>query len=141
MRTHEHAAAAATNAGDTSVSARRILIADDYPNAAESLARWLRRMGNEVHTAVDGKEALEIAEKLRPEVVLLDLGMPKINGYEAAERIRSQAWGREMVLVALTGWGQDEDRERTSLAGFNIHLVKPIDYGRLATLLQTLEER
>jgi CheY-like chemotaxis protein len=125
----------------TSVMPRRILIVDDYPNAAESLARWLRRMGNEVEIALDGLQAVEAAERLRPEIVLLDIGLPKLNGYEVAKKIRSQSWGREMVLVALTGWGQEEDRHRTSVAGFDVHLVKPVDHVQLATVLGAFEAR
>jgi PAS domain S-box-containing protein len=125
----------------TSVMPRRILIVDDYPNAAESLARWLRRMGNEVEIALDGLQAVEAAERLRPEIVLLDIGLPKLNGYEVAKKIRSQSWGREMVLVALTGWGQEEDRHRTSVAGFDVHLVKPVDHVQLATVLGASEAR
>lgn len=117
---------------------RRILIVDDYPNAAESLARWLRRLGNEVQTALDGFEAVAAAEAFRPQVVLLDLGMPKLNGYETAQRIRDQSWGKQMTLVALTGLGQEEDRERTREAGFDAHLVKPVDNGKLAEILQSL---
>ena len=124
-----------------SAVSHRILVVDDYPNAAESLARWLRRMGNEVHTALDGLEGIEAAEMLRPEVVLLDIGMPKLNGYEAARRIRAQPWGKEIVLVALTGWGQAEDRQRTQAAGFDVHLVKPIDHRQLTALLSGLATR
>jgi CheY-like chemotaxis protein len=120
---------------------RRILVVDDYPNAAESLARWLRRMGNEVHTALDGLEGVEAAEMFRPEVVLLDIGMPKLNGYEAAQRTRAQPWGKDIVLVALTGWGQAEDRQRTQAAGFDLHLVKPIDHSQLTGLLAGLTAR
>jgi PAS domain S-box-containing protein len=121
-----------------SAPARRILVVDDYPNAAESLARWLRRMGNEVQTALDGLEGVQAAEAFRPQVVLLDIGMPKLDGYEAARRIRAQPWGKQILLVAVTGWGQAEDRQRTQAAGFDVHLVKPIDHSQLTTLLGTL---
>jgi PAS domain S-box-containing protein len=120
---------------------RRILVVDDYPNAAESLARLLRWMGNEVRTALDGLEGVEAAETFRPEVILLDIGMPRLNGYEAAARIRAQPWGKQIVLIALTGWGQAEDRQRTQAAGFDVHLVKPIDHGQLTILLASLAAR
>jgi CheY-like chemotaxis protein/two-component sensor histidine kinase len=126
---------------DKAMIPRRILIVDDYPNAAESLARLLRWMGNEVRTALDGLEGVEAAETFRPEVILLDIGMPRLNGYEAAARIRAQPWGKQIVLIALTGWGQAEDRQRTQAAGFDVHLVKPIDHGQLTILLASLAAR
>jgi CheY-like chemotaxis protein len=115
---------------------RRILIADDYPNAAESLARWLRRCGNDVRTALDGPQALDQAERFRPEIVLLDLGMPKLTGYEVARCLRQQPWGADVLIVALTGWGQEEDRRRTREAGFDAHLIKPIKHDEITSLLQ-----
>ena len=78
---------------------------------------------------------MEVAEKFHPELMLLDIGLPKLNGYEVARRIRQQAWGREMILVALTGWGQDDDRRRSQEAGFNFHLVKPVELAALEKLL------
>jgi len=108
-------------------SARRVLVVDDNQDGAESLAMFLQIGGHEVHTAYDGEEAVAAAETFRPEVVLLDIGMPKLNGYEACRRIRSSAWGRDMVLIAQTGWGQEEDKRRTKEAGFDDHLVKPVD--------------
>ncbi len=89
---------------------RRILVADDNRDAVESLATMLRYSGNEVHTASDGIEAVELAEALLPDVVLMDIGMPRLNGREATRRIRAQAWGKRMVVIALTGWGQEADR-------------------------------
>ena len=115
---------------------RRILVVDDYPSAAESLARRLKRFGNEVETALDGFEGIKRAETFRPDIVLLDIGMPKLNGYKTAQRIREQPWGRDMVLIAFTGWGQEEDRQRTREAGFDAHLVKPVDYTKLSELLE-----
>jgi CheY-like chemotaxis protein len=121
----------------TAVS-RRILIADDYPNAALSMARRLIVAGYEVETASDGFQAIEAAEKFRPDIVLLDISMPKLNGYETARRIRAQAWGLEMAIVALTGWDEEEDRQRSRDAGFDAHLVKPVGEKALAQLLATL---
>jgi CheY-like chemotaxis protein/two-component sensor histidine kinase len=123
------------------VPSRRILVADDYPGAAESLARWLRRFGHEVRTAVDGLQAVEVAKIMRPEVMLLDIGMPKLNGYDAAREIRAQPWGKQMVLIALTGWAREEDRQRTREAGFDGHLAKPLSYPLLASSLRDFPRR
>ena len=117
---------------------RRILVVDDNRDSAESLADLLKLTGNETHTAHDGLEAVEAAATFRPGVVLLDIGLPKMNGYEAARKIRAQPWGKGMVLVALTGWGQDEDRRKSKEAGFDGHLVKPVDLAALTKLLAEL---
>ena len=85
-------------------------------------------VGHETHTAHDGVEALDVAERVRPDAVLLDIGLPKLNGYEVCRRIREQPWADDLVIVALTGWGQDEDRQRSLEAGFDTHLVKPVDH-------------
>jgi PAS domain S-box-containing protein len=119
----------------TPTTTRRILVVDDNQDSANSLAMLLKITGNETHTAHDGLEAVEVAEQFRPDVVLLDIGLPKLNGYEAARRIREQSWGKNMVLVALTGWGQEEDRRKSKDAGFDHHMVKPVDYEALMTLL------
>ena len=108
------------------VSPRRILVADDNSDAVEALALQLQLAGHDVRTANDGMEALEVAESFVPQVVLLDLGMPRMDGYETARQIRRRWWGRSATLVALTGWGQAQDRQRTSAAGFDVHLVKPV---------------
>jgi CheY-like chemotaxis protein len=105
----------------------RILVVDDNPDVVDSLAMVLRTMGNNVRTAKDGEEAVRAAGEFRPDVALLDIGMPKMNGYEAARTIRQQPWGRDVILVAVTGWGQDEVRRRSKDAGFDHHLVKPLD--------------
>jgi CheY-like chemotaxis protein len=120
---------------EESMASRRILVVDDYPNAAEGLARWLRRMGNDVRTALDGIEGIQAAEQFRPDIVLLDLGMPKLDGYETAEKIRQQPWGKRMMLVALTGWAQQEEQQSLRKAGFAAHLVKPVDRAKLVGLL------
>ena len=106
---------------------RRILVVDDYEDAADTLAAILELMGHETCTARDGLEAMETAASFQPEVVLLDIGLPGRNGYEVARHIRGQPWGRTAVLVALTGWGQDDDKRRAEAAGFDIHLTKPVD--------------
>ena len=114
---------------------RRILVVDDNQDAAASLALLLTIMGNETQTAHDGLEALEVAQAFRPDVVLLDIGMPKLNGYEVCRRIRQQAWGTGMAVFALTGWGQKEDQRRSLAAGFDAHLVKPVLPAALEKLL------
>jgi PAS domain S-box-containing protein len=106
---------------------RRIMIVDDNENAATVLGMLLKALGNEVQTAFDGLTAIELAERFRPDVMLLDIGMPKMNGYEAARHIRQQPWGKTMVLAALTGWGQEDDKRRTREVGFDHHFVKPLD--------------
>ena len=126
------------NAEGTSRTQRRILVADDNNDALESLATLLQLSGHEVYTAANGAVALESAEQHRPEVVLLDIGMPKLDGYEVARRIRAQPWGQRITLVALTGWGQDSDRRRSQEAGFDSHLVKPLDLDKLTELLAGL---
>ena len=134
------AQAAATNVvaqrGESALPVRRnILIADDNQDALESLALMLRMEGHEVHCASDGEEALHLAGLRRPEIVVLDVGMPKLDGCEVARRIRAEAWGRGAVLVALTGWGQEVDRRRSREAGFDMHLVKPVDPATLCDML------
>jgi CheY-like chemotaxis protein len=105
----------------------RILVVDDNHDSALSLAMMLSIMGHETRTAHDGESAVATAESFLPEVVLLDIGLPKLNGYEVAQRIRENAWGRSMFLIAVTGWGQDEDRQRSSEVGLNVHMVKPVE--------------
>jgi DNA-binding response OmpR family regulator len=105
----------------------RVLVVDDNRNTVESLTMLLDLHGNTTHTAYDGLEAVRIAEAVRPEIVLLDIGLPKIDGYEACRRIREQEWGRAMIVVALTGLGHDDDRLKSRQAGFDMHLVKPVD--------------
>lgn len=117
---------------------RKILVADDNTDAAESLGMLLELMGNEVRTAADGQAAVEVAEEFRPDVMVFDIGMPRLDGNAAARRIRATEWGRHAVLIALTGWGQAEDRRRTSEAGFDMHLTKPVDPSTLDALLSGL---
>ena len=118
---------------------RRVLVVDDNHDSARSLALMLRLMGNETQTAHDGLEALDVAEAFRPDLILLDIGMPKLNGYDTARQIRTRPWGKETILIALTGWGQDEDRRRSQEAGFDSHLTKPIDPVALESLLINLQ--
>lgn len=113
----------------------RILVVDDNEDSVATLEVMLRMSGHDIRTGRDGVEAVDVANRFRPDVVLLDIGMPRMNGYEAAETIRKQSWGRDMVLIAMTGWGQESDRERSAAAGFSHHLVKPVDLDVLQRIL------
>jgi len=117
---------------------RKILVVDDNADAAESLAALLSISGHETRMAHDGPEALQQAERFHPDIVFLDIGMPTLDGHETAKQIRKQPWGRNMVLVALTGWGQHEDRRRSKDAGFDHHLVKPADPVVVEKLLESI---
>ena len=117
---------------------RRVLVVDDNADAAESLAALLQISGHETRLAHDGPEAVEEARSFQPDVVFLDIGLPTLDGHETARRIRQQPWGKDMVLVALTGWGQVEDRRRSKEAGFNHHLVKPADPAVVTKLLSEI---
>lgn len=117
---------------------RRILIVDDNRDSADSLAMLLEITNNQTYLAHDGLEALAAVETHRPEVVLLDIGLPKLDGHEVCRRVREQPWGKDIVIIALTGWGQEEDRRKSQEAGFNGHLVKPVDYEKLLELLNEL---
>jgi PAS domain S-box-containing protein len=119
-------------------SARRVLVVDDNKDAAESLSMLLELNGNEAHVAFDGQQALELVEKYRPGLVLLDIGMPKMSGHEVCRRIRARPWGREIRIIALTGWGQEQDRRQTEEAGFDGHLVKPVDPATLNQVLASV---
>jgi CheY-like chemotaxis protein len=113
----------------------RVLLVDDNRDAAVSLATVLKASGYEVRVAYDGEEGIATAERFRPQIVLLDISLPKLNGYAVARRLRAQPGGKEMVLIATTGWGQDDDRRRSFEAGFDHHMVKPIDPSALQNLL------
>jgi signal transduction histidine kinase/integral membrane sensor domain MASE1/CheY-like chemotaxis protein len=113
----------------------RLLVVDDNPDTAASLAMMLRLIGHDVRTAPDGPQAIEAAAAFQPNAILLDIGLPRMNGYEVARQIREQTWGKKLLLVAVTGWGQHEDRQRAFDAGFDYHLTKPV---KLATLLDLL---
>jgi CheY-like chemotaxis protein len=112
-----------------------VLIVDDNEANAETLAMVLRALGHDVRLAFDGIEGVQAAAAFHPHVVLLDIGMPRMNGYDVARHIRMQPWGREMKLVAMTGWGQEGDKRRSQDAGFDSHLVKPVDPAAVAALL------
>ena len=116
-------------------TARRIVVVDDNRDSADSLAMLLETMGHETHTAYDGMAALEAAERIKPELLLLDIGLPKLNGYDVCRRLREQPWGRQIIVVALTGWGQDEDRRKSRDAGFDHHVIKPVAYASLVELV------
>jgi CheY-like chemotaxis protein len=120
-------------------SARRILIVDDNVDAADSLGQLLEMMGHEVLTAYDGESGLKAARGFKPGVVLCDIGMPKMNGYDTARRIRAEEWGKKTVLLALTGWGQEDDLRKSVDAGFDHHLIKPVEAAALMKLLAGLQ--
>jgi CheY-like chemotaxis protein len=115
--------------------ARRILVVDDNKDAAQSLGLLLKLSGHEVRTAYDGPAALEAVRTEAPEIVLLDIGLPRMDGLEVARRMRQELGLKDILLVALTGYGQEEDRRRSQEAGFNAHLVKPLDLEELRELL------
>lgn len=119
-------------------SSFRILVVDDNRDGADSLSEMLKMVGNDTRTAYDGEAGVDAAGEFRPDVILLDIGMPKLNGYEVCRRIRDEPWGKGIVLIALTGWGQEEDRRRSREAGFDRHLVKPVDPQALMRLLAGL---
>jgi CheY-like chemotaxis protein len=119
---------------------RRILVVDDNRDSARTLARLLEIIGHEARTAHDGGEAVATTEAYRPEVILLDIGLPVMNGYEVARTIRRHPWGTDIVIVALTGWGQMEDRTRSKEAGINHHLVKPVEPQALLDLLSRMAQ-
>ena len=120
----------------TGKSNHKLVVVDDNPDAMELLALGLARAGHEVETAADGEEAIERAERFLPHVVLMDLGMPRLDGLSAAKAIRAQPWSAGMTLVALTGWGQRADRDETRDAGFDHHLVKPANRAEVHDILR-----
>jgi CheY-like chemotaxis protein len=136
-----------TSAGETNGSEsqpllrRRVLVVDDNPDAADSLALLLRFANQDVRTAYDGYQALVQAQRFTPDIVLLDIGMPSMDGYEVARRLRTEAGLQTAFLIALTGWGQEEDRRRSAEAGFDQHLVKPVDPKLLTKILRELAKR
>lgn len=120
------------------MTTKKILVVDDNVDSAESLALLLSMRGYDTHVAHDGQAALDAAIRLRPDVVLLDLALPTLNGLEVCRRVRREPWGRDVTMIALTGWARERDRTESEHAGFDGHLVKPID---LDGLLRTLHAR
>jgi CheY-like chemotaxis protein len=114
----------------------RVLIVDDNRSVVESLKMLLDLKGNLTHVAFDGLEAIELARLVKPAVILLDIGLPKIDGWETCRRIRQQPWGRDITVCALTARGQDDDRLKSQEAGFDMHFVKPLDPEFLLTVLE-----
>lgn len=123
------------------IASRRILVVDDNRDSVLTLVKLLNLDGNQAQGAHDGVEALEVASKFRPGIILLDIGLPDMNGFEVCRQIRKQHWGGETVLVALTGWGQEEDRRKASDAGFDGHMVKPVEFNALSKLLDDLSAK
>jgi CheY-like chemotaxis protein len=116
----------------------RILVADDNVDAAMGLGEWLEAMGYEVHIAFDGSEALEMAQRLRPDAILLDIAMPSLNGDEVCRRLREEPWAEGVLMVAVTGFSGPEERRRSLDSGFDFHFVKPVDPRDIRALLQSL---
>jgi CheY-like chemotaxis protein len=119
----------------------RVLVVDDNMDAADMLVMMLQMFGHEVQAAYTGQTALETAVEYQPDVVLLDIGLPDMNGYEVARHLRQQPQTKDVKLIAMTGYGQDSDRQRTQEAGFDHHLVKPADPQKLQDLLATLAKQ
>jgi two-component system CheB/CheR fusion protein len=131
-------AAAATDAGPATAGAPvplEVVLADDNRDAADLLAEFLAMQGYTVHTAYDGKAAIELASRIRPQLLVLDIGMPGATGYEIAEWTRRQPWGTDATLVAVTGWGQEVDGDHALRSGFDARLVKPVDMQQLLRAL------
>jgi CheY-like chemotaxis protein len=119
-------------------TSRRLLVVDDNKDAAESMSMLLQMWGHEVAYAYDGPSALETARQWQPEAVILDIGLPGMDGYEVAERLRTLPRGKDAVLIAITGYGQDDDRRRSRRAGIDHHLVKPVAPDALRTLIDSI---
>ena len=137
MDTEQWAAGCAASCSATG-RARRVVVVDDCHDSADSLSILLHLLGYAVVTAYDGPAGLEAAVRFRPDIVLLDIGLPGLDGFEVVERLR-QEWGmRDTLIIALTGYGQDEDRHRSQQAGFNAHLVKPVDFDELQQIMAEL---
>ena len=118
-----------------------ILVADDNGDAAWGLAKLLELSGFRAVLARSGEEALQVAEQHRPTIALLDIGMPDLSGHDVARRLRGEPWGREMILIAATGWGQEADIRHSMQAGFDAHLTKPLNVGRIKGLIEELKAR
>jgi CheY-like chemotaxis protein len=116
----------------------RVLLVDDNPDSSEPLSLLLQTKGFETRLSIDGEEALSVADEFRPDCVLLDLGLPGMDGYEVARRLRQQPYGRDLVLVALTGWQGRDIRARAADAGFDYHLVKPVNWEELERIVESV---
>ena len=123
-------------ATEASAVKHRVLVVDDNQAAADMLAMVIKIQGHEVHTAYDGEEAVRVAAEVQPQIVFMDIGMPNLNGYEAARKMRDEDWGKKIYLVALTGWGQDDDKRQSKEAGFDHHLVKPANPDEVERILR-----
>jgi CheY-like chemotaxis protein len=119
-------------------SSYRVLLVDDNPDSSEPLSLLLQAKGHQTRVAIDGTEAIALADDFRPDCVLLDLGLPRMDGYEVARHLRQRPYGREMILVALTGWAGQDVRNKAAEAGFDYHLVKPVDWDELDKIVQSL---
>lgn len=128
------------NAPSAPAGGRRVLIVDDNRDAGESLAELLRMLDHTVELAYDGVEGVAAAESFGPEVILMDIGMPRLDGYGACAQIRAQPWGAGIRIFAQTGWGQDDDKRRADAAGFDGHLVKPVEVDAILALLDALPQ-
>jgi CheY-like chemotaxis protein/two-component sensor histidine kinase len=129
-------ARARTLVADEPQAGLRILVADDNRDSADTCRMLLEAYGHAVQVAYAGQEALDVANRFRPEVALLDIGMPTLNGYQVARRIRDLEWGARPLLIAVTGWGQEDDKRQSTEAGFDVHMTKPIDMDELTMLLE-----
>ena len=116
----------------------KVLVVDDNVDAAKGMAMLLRAFGHNTRVAHDGASAMQVALEYVPEIVLLDIGLPKLSGHDVCRRVREQSWGKDIVVLALTGWGQEEDRRRSQEAGFDAHVVKPVNHVALGQLLTEL---
>ena len=124
----------------TPVHSRRILVVDDNVDSAESMAVLMKLLGHQIAIAYDGESALETAGTFKPEIIILDVGLPRMHGYQVAERLRALPENKNLVIVALTGYGREQDRRRAMDAGFDYHFVKPMDFGTLELLVNGLSE-
>lgn len=122
-------------AADRAAAARKILVVDDNEDSAESLAMLLQLRGHTTALAHDGIEAVEAADRFQPDVVLLDIGLPRLDGFDVCRKLRERPWGASALVIALSGWGQDGDRQKSKDAGFDAHMVKPLDHAALTKLL------
>jgi len=133
-----HAPVAADDSLGAAHGQLRVLVVDDHADGATSMCRLLRVLGYDARQASDGLEGLGAAAEFRPDVVLLDIAMPRLSGYEVARRLRAEPWGKQILLIAVTGWGQDSDKQRATDAGFDLHLTKPVAVAELTRALSSV---